>query len=191
LWALSEDRHGLTETFSRQGLNLSIAWRLFEGRCDGTELRAMVRTRCWIGTVVVLAGCGSGTSSGGAAVAGSASGSPSSPVDSPAATSGASVADWTMPTGVFRSDNPQTGALELHVDVGRFREFENLGVAPELGYAAECVADDPSTVTCTEQSGVQLVFAWSGTDDAFTLTVVQGFDNDRAVWEGAPWIRVP
>jgi hypothetical protein len=151
----------------------------------------MVRTRWWIGTVVVLAGCGSGTSPGGAAVAGSASEGTSSPVDSQAVTSGAAAGDWTMPTGVFRSDNPQTGMLELHVDVGRFRQFENLGVAPELGYAADCVADDPSTITCTEATGVQLVFSWSGTDDAFTLTVVQGFDDDRRVWEGAPWIRVP
>src|SRR4051794_40092330 len=118
--------------FSRERLNLSIASRLCEGRCDGTESRAMVRTRWWIGTVVVLAGCGSGTGPGGAAVAGPASGSTSSPVDSQAVTSGAAAGDWTMPTGVFRSDNPQTGMLELHVDVGRFRQFENVGVAPEL-----------------------------------------------------------
>jgi hypothetical protein len=176
--------------FSSESLNLSTASRLCEGRCDETELRAMVRTRWWIGTLVVLAGCGSG-SPGGAAVAASASGSTSSPADPPAATSSAAAGDWTMPTGVFRSDNPATGMLELHVDVGRFREFENLGVAPELGYAADCVTDDPSTVTCTEETGVQLVFAWSGTNDAFTLTVVQGFDDDRRVWEAAPWIRVP
>jgi hypothetical protein len=146
----------------------------------------MVRTRCWLGIpVVLLAGCGSGTD--GAAAAGPASGSTPSPIESSASPEG----EWTVPTGVFRSDNPQTGMLELHVDVGRFRQYENLDVAPELGYAADCAADDPSTVTCTESSGAQLVFAWNGTDDAFTLTVLQGFDDDRRVWEGAPWIRVP
>ena len=141
----------------------------------------MVRTRWWLGVaVVVLAGCGSG---GGAEAA---------TTRSPGPTSTAAAAGWTLPTGIFRSDNPQTGTLELHVEPGRFVQYEDLDDGtPDVGYEADCVADDPSTVTCTEASGVQLVFGWEGTDDEIMLTVVQGFDDDRRVWEGAPWVRVP
>jgi hypothetical protein len=54
------------------------------------------------------------------------------------------------------------------------------------------VADDSSTVTCTERSGTELVFAWRGTGDLLELTFVDGgVADDRRVLEAAPWIRVP
>ena len=142
----------------------------------------MVRTRWWLVVpVAVLAGCGSGSDPAAAP----------SPSASSTAEQAAAVDGWTVPTGVFRSANPQTGMLELHVDPGRFRQYEDVDGTPELGYAADCVADDPSTITCTEETGIQLSFRWEGTDDEFTLNVLQGTDDDRRVWEGAPWVRVP
>jgi hypothetical protein len=97
-----------------------------------------------------------------------------------------------MPTGVFRSVSPQTGVLELHVEPGDFRIYDVMDGSPDLGYAASCVADDSSTVTCTERSGTELVFAWRGTGDLLELTFVDGgVADDRRVLEAAPWIRVP
>ena len=117
---------------------------------------------------------------------------PATQIAPPTATTSASAgAEWTMPTGVFRSDNPQAGLLELHVKPGVFLQYDVTQGSLDLGYAAECVADDPSTVTCTERSGLQLVFAWTGTSDALEFTLVNGAADDRRVWEGAPWIRVP
>jgi hypothetical protein len=100
-------------------------------------------------------------------------------------------ADWTMPTGVFRAERQEQGLFELHVDPGQFHLFEVRDGSPDVAYVADCVADDPSTVTCTESSGFQIVFAWTLTGDALELTLPGGLPPDRAVWEGPPWIRVP
>src|SRR3954471_10251084 len=118
------------------------------------EATAMVRTRWWSAIpLVVLAGCGSAGAAGDAAAPGTTSPS----------------ADWTMPTGVFRSDTPQDGLLELHVDVGRVQLYDVTDGAPDIAYNADCAADDPTTVTCTEGDGVRIVFAWSLTDDTLAL----------------------
>jgi hypothetical protein len=94
-----------------------------------------------------------------------------------------------MPTGVIRSDNPGGHVLEAHIEVGKIRQLESVDGAPELGWAAVCVADDPSTVTCTD-NGHRVVFAWSGAAHRLKFTVVDGLTDERRVPEGAPWIRV-
>jgi hypothetical protein len=100
--------------------------------------------------------------------------------------------DWTMPTGVFRAVTPKEGTLELHVEPGTFTVYEVLPDSVDLGYQAECVPDDASTVTCTGGDGVQLAFAWSGTDDELSFQLVAGGEQgDHDVWEPVPWIRVP
>jgi hypothetical protein len=125
-----------------------------------------------------------------------AAGSSAEPESNPATTiappaaSTASATDWTMPSGVYRADRGE-GLLELHVDPGTLHLYDVTDGSPELGYAADCVTDDPSTITCTERDGYQIVMAWSGTSDALELTLPGAPPNHRAVWEGTPWTRVP
>jgi hypothetical protein len=134
---------------------------------------------------MLLAACGTGDAS-------SAEPNRATSIAPPSvSTSGAPAGgDWTMPTGVFRAERPQ-GLLELHVDPGTLHLYDVTGGTPEVAYAADCVTDDPSTVTCTERDGFQLVIAWSGTGDAVELTLPGAASNHRAVWEGTPWTRVP
>jgi hypothetical protein len=149
----------------------------------------MVRTE-WCVLVIgagVLTACGTaGGSSAGTAA------NPATGITPPSASAPAVPgADWTMPTGVFRTDRQEQGLFELHVDPGQFHLFEVRDGSPDVAYVADCVADDRSTVTCTESSGFQIVFAWTLTGDALELTLPGGLPTDRAVWEGPPWIRVP
>jgi hypothetical protein len=96
-----------------------------------------------------------------------------------------------MPTGVFRAVTPKEGTLELHVEPGTFIVYEVFPQSLDLGYRADCVPDDPSTVTCTGSDGGQMAFAWSGTDDALTFQVILGGEQgDHDVWEPVPWVRV-
>jgi hypothetical protein len=107
-----------------------------------------------------------------------------------AAATPAAAAGWTMPTGVFRKGDRAAGLLELHVAPGRFLLYDVGDGTPDLGYAADCVPDDPSRVTCTGPDGFRIVFAWSGTDDVLQLTLPGGERNDQEVFEGAQWTRV-
>jgi hypothetical protein len=134
----------------------------------------------------LLAACGTGDDSSAGPEPNPATGI----VPPSAGPSASAAADWTMPTGVFRNDNPAAGVLELHVDPGSFRLYDVTDGTPDLGYAAECATDDPSTVTCTGNDGFQIVFAWSGTHDVMELTLPSGEGNDKAVFEGAQWTRV-
>jgi hypothetical protein len=102
----------------------------------------------------------------------------------------AAAAGWTMPTGVFRKGDRAAGLLELHVAPGRFLLYDLADGTPDLGYAADCVPDDASTVACTGPDGFRIVFAWSGTDDVLQLTLPGGERNDQEVFEGAQWTRV-
>lgn len=152
----------------------------------------MVRTVRCVGVVGVLAacalaGCGADGAAAGARPNPATSIAPPPDTGSPSA----DAAGWTMPTGVFRTDRQEDGLFELHVDPGQFHLFEVRDGSPDVAYVADCVAGDPTTVTCTERSGFQIAFAWTLTGDALALTLPEGLPADRAVWEGAPWIRVP
>jgi hypothetical protein len=155
----------------------------------------MVRTERCAGAVgaavlaaCVLAGCGSDGDS-----AADPRSNPATSIAPPPETTSptADTAGWTMPTGVFRTDRQEAGLFELHVDPGQFQLFDVRDGSPDVAYVADCVADDPTTVTCTENSGFEIDFAWTLTGDALELTLPGGLPDDRAVWEGAPWTRVP
>lgn len=148
----------------------------------------MVRT-VWCGLVVgagVLSACGPGDASADreanpATAIGPATEDPAAPADD----------DWLLPAGVFRAVTPEEGTLELHVEPGHFAVYVIVDGAPELGYAADCVPDDASTITCTGRDGSRLVFGWDGTDEALTFDVLSGGEQgDVDVWEPVPWTRV-
>jgi hypothetical protein len=147
------------------------------------------RTRWWVGaSLLVLAGCGSGAVDGGSAGDNPATGI--APPTTEAAASAPEV-DWTLPTGVFRAVTPEEGTLELHIEPGRFVLYDVTDGSADLGYAADCVPDDEATITCTEDDGVQLSFAWSGTADSLVFRVTRGGEQgDHDVWEPVPWVRV-
>jgi hypothetical protein len=149
-----------------------------------TEWRA---TAVGVAGVAVLAACGGDD----AASAGAAPSNPATSIAPPGRTPAADAAGWTMPTGVFRAEKPDGEVLELRVEPGSFRMYDVTDGTPDLGYVADCVAQDPSTVTCTERDGYTVVFVWGGTADALELNLPDAPGNHRAVWEGAPWVRVP
>jgi hypothetical protein len=148
---------------------------------------AMVRTQWCVLAVGVglLTACGTG---GGPSAAPESN--PATTIAPPTA-SPSSAADWNLPTGVFRAVTPTQGTLDLHIEPGKFVAYVYVHGIPELGYAADCVPDDPSTITCTTRDGGQMVFGWEEAADALTFEVLHGgVQDDFDVWEPVPWTRL-